>query len=93
MASIEFINKRIAGKEKEISKLEKKLERIEKAEATGWEVNPYYYDERDKRWTLKDLEAAHAALDNYKAELQAAQEKAASRDVEAILTFLENWKA
>ena len=30
MASVEFINKRIAGKEKELDKLNKKLERIRK---------------------------------------------------------------
>ena len=93
MASIEYITKRIQGKQAEIAKLEKKLARIEKAEATGWEVNPYYYDERDKKWTVKDLEAARAALEQYKAEFQTAQEKAASRNVEAVLTFLENWKA
>ena len=92
MASIEFITKRIAGKEKEIEKLQKKLERIEKAEATGWEVNPYYYCESDKRWTIRDLEAAKEALEKYKAELNTANEKASSRNVEAILKFLENWK-
>ena len=54
MATVEFIQKRIEGKEKEISKLEKKLERILKAESTNWEVNPYYYRESDKRWTERD---------------------------------------
>lgn len=92
MASIEFIEKRISGKEKEIDKLEKKLARIRKAEATGWEVNPYYYHEDDLRWTLKDLEAAKQGLEKYRAELAAAQEKANSRNVPAILEFLEMWK-
>lgn len=92
MASIEYITKRIAGKEKEIDKLQKKLARIEKAEATGWEVNPYYYNERDKRYTIKDLEEAKEALAKYRDELAIAQEKAESRDVKAILDFLAGWK-
>lgn len=93
MASLEFIQKRIAGKEKEIAKLEAKLSRIEKAEATGWTVNPYYYSESDKRWAVKDLENARAALRDYQDQLAEEQTKAASRNVPAILEFLEQWKA
>ena len=93
MASIEFIQKRITGKEKEIDKLEKKLSRIRKAEATGWEVNPYYYSESDLRWALRDLEAAKEALEKYRADLAVVEEKANSRNVPAILDFLELWKA
>ena len=93
MATVEFLTKRVEGKEKEIDKLQKKLERIEKAESTGWEVNPYYYSENDKRWTARDLEEAKASLEKYKAELIKAQEKEQSRNVPAILEFLENWKA
>lgn len=93
MASIEFIQKRITGKEKEIDKLEKKLSRIRKAEATGWEINPYYYDESDLRRTLRELEEAQKALDGYREDLNKAQEKANSRNVPAILDFLELWKA
>lgn len=92
MASMEFIQKRIAGAEAKIAKLEKKLERIEKAEATNWEVNPYYYCESDKRRTLRDLEEARQSLEKYKAELTTAEEKASSRNVPAILKFLEMWK-
>ena len=93
MASIEYITKRVEGKKKEIEKLQKKLQRIEKAEATGWEVNPYCYWESDKKYTLRDLEEAKQALEKYEAELATAQEKAGSRNVTAILQFLENWKA
>lgn len=92
MASIEFITKRREGKEKEIAKLEKKLERIRKAESTGWEVNPYYYDERDLRYTLKDLDEAKKALTKLEADLAIANEKAQSRNVKAILDFLAIWK-
>ena len=92
MASIEFINKRIEGKEKEIEKLTKKLERIRKAEATNWTVNPYYYHESDLKYTLRDIEVAQKALDDYKAQLIAETEKAASRDVPAIVEFLNGWK-
>lgn len=93
MATIEFIEKRIAGKEKELDKLNKKLERIRKVEAQGWEdPNPYYYHESDLKWTLKDIEEAQKALDSYKAQLASEQEKAASRNVPVIIEFLNNWR-
>lgn len=94
MATMEFIQKRISGKKKEIDKLTKKLARIRKAEAGGWDQNnPYLYSESDLRWCLKDLEAAKEALAKYQSELQTATEKAASRNVTVILEFLEGWKA
>lgn len=93
MASIEFITKRIEGKRKEITKLEGKLARIEKAQASNWEINPYYYNESDLKWTKKDLEAARKGLAEYEAQLTAETEKANSRNVPAILEFLEAWKA
>lgn len=92
MASIEFITKRIEGKQKEIKKLESKLARIEKAQATNWEVNPYYYSESDLKWTRKDLETARVALAEYEKQLATETEKANSRNVPAILEFLEGWK-
>lgn len=92
MANIQFIEKRIAGKEKELDKLNKKLERIYKAQATNWEVNPYYYHESDIKWTLRDIEKAKEALDNYKNQLQSEIEKANSRDVKVIIDFLDMWK-
>ena len=94
MATMEFIQKRISGKEKEIDKLTKKLARIRKAEAGGWDRNnPYLYSESDLRRCLKDLEAAREALAKYQSELQTASEKAASRNVTVILEFLDGWKA
>ena len=92
MASIEFIQTRIEGKNKEITKLEKKLERINKAKATNWEVNPYYYHESDLKWTTRDLEEAKKGLEKYLADLATETEKANSRDVAVILEFLEGWK-
>lgn len=93
MASVEFITKRIEGKEKELSKLNKKLERIRKVEAQNWaDPNPYYYSERDLRITLKDIEEAQKALDGYKAQLISETEKANSRNVPAIVEFLNGWK-
>jgi hypothetical protein len=93
MASIDFITKRIEGKEKELDKLNKKLERIRKVEAQGWQdPNPYYYHESDLKYTLRDIEVAQKALDGYKAQLIAETEKAASRDVQAIVEFLNGWK-
>lgn len=92
MASIEFITKRIEGKEKELDKLNKKLERIYKAQATNWEVNPYYYSEYDLKRTLREIEEATKALDKYKEQLVSETEKANSRDVQIIIDFLERWK-
>ena len=93
MATIEFIEKRIAGKEKELDKLNKKLERIRKVEAQGWkDPNPYYYHESDLKYTLRDIEDAQKALDKYKAELISEQEKAGSRNVPVIIEFLNNWR-
>lgn len=93
MATVEFITKRIEGKQKEISKLQKKLERIRKVEAQNWEdPNPYYYSKDDLKWCLKDLEEAEAGLKKYQAELQVLVEKASSRNVKVIIDFLEDWK-
>ena len=91
MASIEYIAKRIEGKQKEITKLEKKLERIAKAKASNWEDNPYCYSEYDEKWAIKDLENAQTALAKYQAELASETEKDTSRNVEAIISFLNGW--
>ena len=93
MKSIEFITKRIDGKEKEIKKLEKKLDRIKETQATNWEVNPQYYDEMDLKSTESDLEEAKRKLEILRADLVTAQKKAASRNVKEIIEFLETWKA
>ena len=93
MATVEYLQKRVAGKEAEIEKLSKKLGRIIKAEESGWTVNPYYYSERDKASTEREIEQCKAALEDYRAKLGKEQEKAASRNVKAILDFLADWKA
>lgn len=90
--TIESLQKRIDGKEKEVKKLEAKLGRIKKAQATNWEVNPYYYHDEDLRWTTRDLENAKEALENYKAQMVVEIEKANSRNIPAILEFLDMWK-
>ena len=93
MASIEFITKKVENKRKEIEKLEKKLARIRKAEAGDWETdNPYGYREYDLKYTTRDLERAKEALEKLEADLATAVEKANSRNVKAILTFLDMWK-
>lgn len=94
MAKIETIKNRIYGKEKSLEKLNKKLERIRKVEAQNWEdPNPYYYSEYDLKRCLRDIEEEQKALDKYKAQLEAENEKANSRNVTIILEFLEMWKA
>lgn len=92
MANIEFINKRIEGKKAEIAKLEKKLARIEAAKATNWEKNPYYYGESDLIYTQKEMTLAQAALNEWIAKLDAETQKAASRNVQVIIDFLNMWK-
>lgn len=92
MASIEFLQKRIDGANKNIEKLTKKLDRIKKAQETNWKVNPYYYDESDLKWTLRDLDVAKESLAKYEADLKSEQEKSASRNVPAIIEFLDGWK-
>ena len=93
MATIEFIQKRIASKEKELEKLTKKLERIRKVEAQNWEdPNPYYYSKHDLDCTIRDIEEVERALENYKTQLATEKEKASSRNVPAIVEFLNNWR-
>lgn len=93
MATVEFLTKRVEGTQKKIWKLEAKLERINKAEMSGWIINPYYYDKDDKEHTLKDIEEATALLTKYKEELVKATEKDNGRNIEVIKRFLETWKA
>ena len=91
MANVEYYEKRVAGKLAEIAKLEKKLARIIKAKESNWENNPYYYREDDLRITNKDLDAARAVLADYQAKLTAETEKDASRNIKAIIDFLNTW--
>lgn len=92
MASLEFIQKRIVGKEKELATLNKKMERILKAQATNWEKNPYWYTERDLNYVQHDIDAVQKALQDYKDLLTAETEKANSRNIRVILEFLAQWK-
>lgn len=92
MATIEFITKRIEGAQAKLTKLEKKMERIEKAKATNWENNPYYYHESDIKWTQRDIDETKAALEKYQSQLASAQNKAASRNIKVILDFLQKWQ-
>ena len=93
MATTEFIEKRIAGKEKELDKLTKKLARIRKVEAQNWEdPNPYYYNKHDLDVCLRDIADVEKALATYKNQLVAEQEKAASRNVPVIIEFLNDWR-
>lgn len=93
MMTVETLNKRIEGCRLNIERLEKKFQRILKAEASNYEKdNPYYYSDYDKRSTLKELEETKKKLADYEEELQQAQEKEASRNVQVIIDFLQCWK-
>jgi len=89
----ETLENRIAGKEKALDKLNKKMDRILKAQESGWENNPYYYNERDLQYTQRDIEEAKEALAKYKDMLEKEIEKESSRNVKVLVDFLENWKA
>lgn len=90
--TIEFIQKRIEGKEKELAKLEKKMERILKAQASNWENNPYYYSEYDLNRTTRELEKTKKGLAEYQEALVKETEKANSRNITVIIEFLDAWK-
>lgn len=92
MATREFLENRVSGKQKELEKLEKKMERILKAQATNWEVNPYWYNEGDLRITEKEIASCKVSLEDYKMKLAAQIEKDNSRDIKPILEFLDLWK-
>lgn len=92
MATVEFLNKKIEGKKKLIEKTEKTIERINKAKATNWTVNPYWYSESDLTHNEKQLALAKIALEKYEEELRETIEKDNSRNVTAIIEFLEQWK-
>lgn len=88
----ETLTKRISSIEKNLKKLNKKLGRILKAEESNYEENnPYYYSERDKKYTLRDIEENESKLEQYKKELEISIEKDNSRDIPAIIDFLDNW--
>jgi len=90
--TIETLEKRIAGKQKAIATLEKKIERINAAKATNWVKNPYWYTERDLEIAQKELAREHEALAQYEEDLQKEHEKANSRNVKVLVDFLEVWK-
>ena len=93
MASIEFIEKRLDGKKKELEKLEKKLSRILKAEESNYEKdNPYYYSDYDKKSTLKEINVCKNDIIKYEEQLTSEIEKSNSRNIPAILDFLAKWK-
>lgn len=92
MATIETLQKRIDGAKKNIAKIEQKIARILKAKESGWVNNPYYYSEDDIRIANKDLAYLNTQLASYEESLAKEIEKANSRNVPAILEFLENWK-
>ena len=93
MASVEFIEKRLDGAKANLVKLEKKLERVLKAEEGNYEKNnPYYYSEYDKRCTIRDIEETKRNIEKYEQQLQTTIEKDNSRNVQVIIDFLDEWK-
>ena len=93
MATVEFLKKIIKGAEQKLEKLNKKLVRILKAEESNYEKNnPYYYNDYDKRSTLREIEECKKNLQMYGKDLSIAIEKENSRNVQVIIDFLQTWK-
>lgn len=83
---------RIEGAKKKIETLNKKMERILAAKATDWTKNPYMYDERDIKSTEKDIQEAENRLAYWVGKGEDEDAKAAARNIEPILEFLDGWK-
>lgn len=93
MAKAVTYKERIEGCKAKLEKLNKKLERILKAEESNYEDNnPYYYSDYDKRSTLRDIEETEAKLAEYESKYTTRLEKENSRNVQIIIDFLQGWK-
>jgi hypothetical protein len=104
---IETLNERISNAEEKINKKQntigKKTALIEKKKAlyakAGNENERYWITcdinslEEDIMRNQREINETKESLEKYRAQLTAELEKAASRNVPAILEFLENWKA
>lgn len=90
---IEVLKNRIKSFNIKLEKLNKKLERIFKAEESNYEENnPYYYSDYDKKSTLREIEETKAKLAEYENKYATQLEKENSRNVQVIIDFLQNWK-
>lgn len=76
---------------KNLNKAEQRVKRIEEAIATG--KNQYGYNEYDRKRAANELKEAHERLDKWTKKMNAEAAKAASRNIFAIIEFLENWKS
>lgn len=83
---------RIEGAKKKIETLNKKLERILAAKATGWEKNPYMYSERDIQSTERDIKEAENRLAYWVGKGEDEDAKEAARNIKPILEFLDGWR-
>ena len=93
MATIEFLQNRLNSANDKLVKLEKKLERILKAEESNYQDNnPYYYSDYDKKHCLRDIEECKSSIEKYSQQIACETEKSNSRNVPAIIEFLELWK-
>ena len=105
--TIETLKERIRNAEEKINKKQgtvtKKTALIAKKTAQLDKIT----DSNERRWVEYDIRhlfediirlqteinVAQTSLDDYRAQLTTEEEKSASRNVTAILQFLENWKA
>ena len=94
----ETLINRIASKEKLIEKLNKRIatinDKIDIFLKNGGDTDSYNYKwlQMDLRSETKELTSEINLLEKYRAELALQEKKEASRNVEAIMNFLEMWK-
>ncbi len=90
--TIETLQKRVDGKQKTVQKLLEKRERILLAKDSGWEKNPYCYNETDLLRVERELNREIEAREKYQEMLAEEEAKAASRNIKPILDFLDGWE-
>lgn len=94
----ETLINRIASKEKSIEKLNKRIatinDKIDTFLKNGGDTDSHNYKwlQMDLRGETKELTSETNLLEKYRAELALQEKKEASRNVEAIMNFLEMWK-
>lgn len=86
----EITSSRIKSAKSSIQKLSKKIDRINVALGGG--KNPYYYDESDLRRANQELREAEERLRKWEAKAAAEKKEAGEPRIEAVETFLANWR-
>lgn len=88
--NIETLKTRIQNGENKLAKLNAKMERINIALNGG--SNPYYYSERDQRWTKEEIADLEEKLNDYRIMLEQEMNKESLPKIEVMVRFLQDWR-